>query len=81
MFSKTAKAKEHQGFQSKPIWPVCSTCEHFSSVMEEHSTWYSSWTTEKMLRCNLGGFKVGKTSTCNEWKSKAPEVDTKGAFD
>jgi hypothetical protein len=71
--SKVAKAKEVQGFQVKPIHPRCADCKNFSfDVIREKSTWGSAiYVSEKNLRCTLGGFKVGKNSTCNLFERKA----------
>lgn len=65
MKSKQEQAKEAQGFQSRSN--TCGTCAYFSSVITQEQdpfargTW---WTKETNMRCNLGGFKVGKSNVC-----------------
>lgn len=59
--SKQSEAKYIQGYTKTP--KTCSNCESFRSKKLE--TQYG-WIDEKEMRCNLGGFKVNKTSVCNE---------------
>ena len=63
--SKQSEAKEKQGLLKKG--PTCSNCIHFSLETEDYQTQWSSqtYTREFNLRCNLGGFKVGKSNYCN----------------
>jgi len=68
--SKQKRAKETQRWRHKPEWPVCGNCRHFTS--EQVPTEYAGQTywTEKNMRCSVGGFKVGKTDTCDEHEER-----------
>jgi hypothetical protein len=66
--SKQSEAKERQGFRKKPEWAICSGCEYFTWD-EVHK--YPGYIQEKNVRCSLGGFKVGKTDTCNMHELRA----------
>jgi hypothetical protein len=63
--SKQSKAKATQGFQMKPVWPICRDCINFTFDQVTEKGWGSSYVRERNLRCALGEFKVGKTSTCS----------------
>lgn len=64
--SKQTDAKAAQGYQNKPVFPVCSNCRHFTSEAQVREGTFSTWTHETNLRCTIGGFKVMKMATCNE---------------
>lgn len=55
---KVDKIKEDQGFVKNH--PCCGNCVNFTSKRN------LSWSTkrESCFRCNLGNFKVGKSSWC-----------------
>lgn len=65
MPSKVELAKINQCFRKKPEWPVCGNCENFTfdSVITD-GCYGEGYIAQKNLRCNIGGFKVGKTDTC-----------------
>lgn len=61
--SKQKSAKTSQNWQKKPVFNVCSNCDHFiDRIMEdtEYGVYY-----KETLTCTLGNFKTGKTSTCD----------------
>jgi len=62
--SKQSIAKINQGFQMKPVWPVCRDCANFKFDMVKETMWGALYMRERNLRCLLGNFKVGKKSTC-----------------
>lgn len=62
--SKQAKNKEMQGYEAKPIFPMCSNCKWFRSDKEINKWDYEE---EKNIRCelpDLGGFAIKKMGTC-----------------
>ena len=66
--SKQSEAKLAQGYRKKPY--TCSNCKHlqFEFVEKSYKRWdgtVESWEEEKSHRCSVGGFAVGKNSTCN----------------
>jgi hypothetical protein len=61
VMSKQSEAKDKQGYTKTPR--TCSNCESFKSKKSENQF---GWIDEKEMRCMLGGFKVNKTSVCNE---------------
>jgi hypothetical protein len=63
--SKQSVAKTKQEFQQKPVWPECRSCSYFKLDTVEEKTYFGKYTKETNLRCFLGSFRVGKTSTCN----------------
>ena len=72
MASKQQKAKEAQGYESHPVLPVCSNCQHYTSRIERgENSWGGEWEQEKDLRCGLGGFAIKKMAGCAEWELKA----------
>ena len=62
--SKQSEAKEKQGFEK--VAPNCSMCKHFiKDVRYCTYTWsVKVYEIHTNLRCSLGNFKVGKTSSC-----------------
>ena len=70
--SKQSIAKAEQGYDPKPVWPICSRCANFRSNLEQNDGEYGSWTVETEIRCAVGGFKVMKTGTCKQWEEKQP---------
>lgn len=68
--SKQSEAKEKQGYIAKPVARVCANCAYYRSDVVEHPPYYS-WSKpyheEKNRRCDIGGFAVNKTATCNHW--------------
>ena len=71
--SKQLQAKLNQGYQLKPVLPVCSNCTHFKSDLIP-SEWNNDYIQEKNLRCGIGGFAVKKQSTCREYKTNTPQL-------
>lgn len=75
--SKQAKAKEQQGYDSKPAARTCGKCKYFSAE-KELPEWMVAANKgrvvrytieqhgrEKNLRCAVGGFAVKKLATCS----------------
>lgn len=60
--SKQSSAKEQQGYTRTIAY--CGNCKHFKSDIEKEIGRFGESTTEKNLRCGIGGFKVHKTATC-----------------
>ena len=69
--SKQSEAKQAQGYEQKPVIPVCMNCKHYQSKMHEcPGIWYGPYVTEKELRCGIGGFAVKKMGTCKLYERK-----------
>lgn len=66
--SKVADTKKKQGWRKKG--PVCGNCVHYSSKMVTIARGYGTWEEEKMKRCTLGGFAVGKSNWCESHEFK-----------
>lgn len=66
-------AKLKQGW-SKTTIKICANCKHFAHEQILMKTPWSSYTKDTNLRCALGGFKTGKSSTCNDWCSNPPNT-------
>jgi hypothetical protein len=67
--SKVSEAKESQNWRKKP--DTCADCRQFKlDRIEERVEWAPNkvWIREKNLRCGLGGFKTGKTNTCDRFE-------------
>ena len=48
MASKQQQAKERQGYETAPVLPVCSTCQHYTSRMvSETTSWGQTFEQEK----------------------------------
>lgn len=62
--SKQSKAKEDQGYQDKPVFPMCSNCQHFNIEIATIETRYGNYTKEQNIRCTIGGFAVKKQGNC-----------------
>lgn len=70
--SKQQEAKERQGYETKPILPVCKTCQHRTSRIEHGKDYYGrAWEQEKDIRCGLGGFAIKEMASCAGWELKA----------
>jgi hypothetical protein len=82
------KAKEHCGYQAKPVHQTCSNCAAFASErilpkwMEGEINYRVNgpYTVEangieKNLRCADHGFAVKKTSTCRLWKAQVEKSE------
>lgn len=63
--SKQEKAKQSQGYEPKPVVPMCSNCVHYLSDYVEAHGWQTTWTEEKNIRCGIGGFAVKKQGKCS----------------
>ena len=79
------KAKEHCGYQGKPVLPTCGNCGAFASDMalpawmeeqktDRRGTQYTVEKNgvEKNLRCLDHGFAVKKMAACKLWRQKTP---------
>jgi hypothetical protein len=70
--SKQSENKDAQGYRKQSM--SCQHCKHFSSEFKDRRpTWASSnyvITEEKNIRCNLGGFAVQKTASCDKFERK-----------
>lgn len=64
------KAKEEQGYQEKPIQPMCSNCAYYQSVLSPNGY---GFVEEKEKRCAIGGFAVKKMATCKKHSLKVQE--------
>lgn len=73
--SKQSEAKAAQNWKRKP--DTCASCAHFMcDVIEKHYEAFNgpqTWTEERNLRCGLGGFKTGKSSTCDRFEARPLE--------
>jgi hypothetical protein len=71
--SKQSEAKENQNYRKQPM--CCQHCAHFSSEFKDRRPAWSSSnyviTEEKNIRCNLGGFAVQKTASCDKFEAKS----------
>jgi len=81
MVSQVQKAKEHCGYEAKPVTQHCSNCGAFASDM-----WYPGWVKtedqkadfdrkyakiEQNRRCTDHGFSIKKKTCCRLWRAKA----------
>lgn len=64
--SKQSVAKEKQGYEEKPVLPICSNCGYFKSEFDKPYTG-SNYVREFNLKCTLGGFTCKKTATCDRY--------------
>lgn len=62
--SKISEAKEAQGYEPKPVFPMCSNCINLKSDIEEIKTYGQVYKKETNIRCGIGGFAVKKQGTC-----------------
>jgi hypothetical protein len=69
--SKQSDAKLEQGWNKTTV-KICSNCTYFTHEQILMKTPWSSYTKDTNMRCTLGGFKTGKTSACNEWRTNPP---------
>ena len=79
------KAKEHCGYEAKPVLPICGNCGAFASDFE-----IPAWAMkpgeerarkdfeagiyakiEKNLRCTDHGFVTKKMASCKLWRAKS----------
>lgn len=78
------KAKEHCGYEPKPIFNTCGNCAAFASEFrapawaktEKDLAKFKDGTYAKIecsLRCTDHGFATKKLATCKLWRAK-PEV-------
>lgn len=68
MATKLETIKAEMGFQKEA--PTCGNCKHFSFEQETRKGYSGEFTVAKMLRCNLGNFKVGKSNWCQRHERK-----------
>lgn len=74
------KAKEHCGYEEKPMRSACGNCAAFASDFE-YPTWCQTpgerenfdrnnyAKTEKNIRCTDHGFVVKKRGLCKLWRA------------
>lgn len=68
-----AEIKAMLRYNPKPIVPMCSNCESFSSDIITENGRYGEWTSEKNIRCtsfNDRHFKVSKRGKCGNHQFK-----------
>ena len=69
--SKQSVAKEQQNYRKG--LDCCGNCVNYTSEVTLHPpafSWSSPYTTEKGMRCTLGGFAVNKTAVCDKHARK-----------
>ena len=62
--SKQTDAKAAQGYVEEIDPDRCGNCAHFTSDKSTIDNGYGPYTTEKKLRCGVGGFKIKKNGGC-----------------
>jgi hypothetical protein len=63
--SKQSEAKENQGYNPKPVLPICSNCKNYlSDSKEEQGAFGGVWHKEINIRCGIGGFAIKKQGNC-----------------
>jgi hypothetical protein len=69
--SKQSEAKDSQNYRKQPM--CCQCCTHFSmDRVEVKKSWLINPVIEdKNIRCNLGGFSVQKTASCDKFAAKS----------
>lgn len=70
--SKQSDAKDAQNYRREPM--CCKNCEYFSSdLIDRKPKWATKYviTEEKNIRCMIGGFKVQKMGSCDNFVAKA----------
>lgn len=74
MASKQQQTKDKQGYEAKPVPKTCANCKSFRFdhvQTQQPSVWNKDgWWEDKNLRCDIGGFAVKKTATCNRFEMK-----------
>lgn len=46
MKTKKQAAKDSQGYQIKPVFPMCSNCAHFKYDVVKRNGYFYDWTRE-----------------------------------
>lgn len=65
--TKKTEAKINQGFVLRPVSRECGNCKNYNSTF----FWDTKGRcTEKRMRCEIGGFSVKKTNSCNLFESE-----------
>lgn len=65
--SKQSNAKAEQGYVPRYV-NTCGNCAHYRSDKKNNGYGY---TVETNMRCSIGGFKVMKLGTCQEFSKKS----------
>ncbi len=84
--SKQSDAKAAQGYEPKPLMPICGNCKNHTpvvglpkwerernarSVANGEKPRYGKYHEQVLSnRCDLGGFAVLKSATCKQYKPK-----------
>ena len=64
--SKKSEAKARQGYDPKPVQPVCANCTYRLSELGYHTSPFGHPSVEvKGDRCGIGNFKVKAHATCD----------------
>lgn len=66
--SKQADAKLAQGYEAKPIFPMCSNCINFRS--DKRILPPFGYIEERNIRCGIGDFAIKKQGNCTLHKFK-----------
>lgn len=66
--SQQSKAKREQGWRKHA--DACVRCKHFTMDTKMVNNGYGMWPKESNLRCTLGGFKTGRSNSCNRFEPK-----------
>lgn len=64
--NKQSDAKAAQNWRKES--DTCARCSHFKCDIESYPDYWDkskTHTKEKNLRCGIGGFKIGKSNTCD----------------
>ena len=69
--SKQSEAKQAQGYEERPVIPVCMNCKHYDTAP---STIYDDLLGDYVdligASCGIGGFAVKKIATCKLYERK-----------
>ena len=71
--TKVEEVKYSQGYLEES--DRCGNCAHFTSDKSTIDNGYGPYTTEKKLRCSVGGFKIKKNGGCKCHKRTKEETE------